>query len=412
VRTISPNVARRLALSAQRLSGPIPAGTAEGILRLVRQLGALQLDPISVVAPSHRLVLWSRLGNYSAAALERLQWQDRRLFEYWAHAASIVLTEDYPIHRRLMLSWRRGESRYSRHFRLWLADNQALQRHVMRELRRRGPLPASAFEDRAERPWQSSGWTAGRNIDRMLAALWLSGTLVVARREAGRRWWDLAERWLPDWTPREPLSQTEVVRLAAQRSLRALGIGRPRDIDRHFTVGRYPGLPSVLASLERSGSIIPVEVKDGTKHWPGRWYVHSEDIGLLDRIEAGQWQPRTTLLSPFDNLIRDRDRTRLMFAFDYSIEIYVPPAKRKYGYYVLPILQGDRLVGRLDAQVDRKQRVLGLRAVYAEDASERSSGKSIAEAVSDLARFVGADGVRLTDSMPPAWRKDFRKALS
>jgi uncharacterized protein YcaQ len=412
VRAISPNVARRLAISAQRLSGPSPPGTSEGILRLVRQLGALQLDPISVVAPSHRLVLWSRLGNYSGAVLERLQWQDRRLFEYWAHAASIVLTEDYPIHRRLMLSWRRGESSYSRRFRLWLADNKGFQRHVMRELRRRGPLPASAFEDRSERSWQSSGWTSGRNIDRMLAALWLSGIVVVARRDGGRRWWDLAERWLPEWTPRDRLSETEVVRLAAQRSLRALGVARPRDIDRHFTVGRYPGLPSVLRSLERDGSILPVEVKDGGEQWSGRWYVHAEDVALLDRIEAGEWRPRTTLLSPFDNLIRDRERTRLMFGFDYSIEIYVPAAKRKFGYYVLPILHGDQLVGRLDPQVDRKQRILTLRGVYAEEGSGRASGRSIAEAISRLAQFVGAETVRFTDGVPRIWGSDFRRVLS
>jgi uncharacterized protein YcaQ len=153
-------------------------------------------------------------------------------------------------------------------------------------------------------------------------------------------------------------------------------------------------------------------VKDGGDQWSGRWYVHAEDVALLDRIEAGEWRPRTTLLSPFDNLIRDRERTRLMFGFDYSIEIYVPAAKRKFGYYVLPILHGDQLVGRLDPQVDRKQRILTLRGVYAEEGSGRASGRSIAEAISRLAQFVGAETVRFTDGVPRIWGSDFRRVLS
>jgi len=406
VRTISPTVARRLAITAQRLAGERPKPDADGILALVRQLGCLQLDPISVVAPSHRLVVWSRLGNYPSAALEELQWDRRQLFEYWAHAASIVLTEDYPIHRRMMLSGRRGEASWSRHFNLWVTKNLALKRHVLREIRRRGPLPAAAFDD------QSSGWTGGRNVDRMLAGLWLRGFLVVARREAGRRWWDLAERWLPAWTPRDPLRERQVVRQAAQRSLRALGLGRARDIDRHFIAGRYPGLPATLASLEHDRVIERVEVREGCMTWPGSWYVHTEDVPVLDRLEHGGWEPRTTLLSPFDNLIRDRDRTRLLFGFDYTIEIYTPAAKRKFGYYVLPILQGDRLIGRLDPVADRKRRLLSLRAIHAEPGRDgRESASEIATSIQELAAFVGADTVTPVGSIPAPWRQAFRKAF-
>jgi len=406
VRTISPTVARRLAITAQRLAGERPKPDADGILALVRQLGCLQLDPISVVAPSHRLVVWSRLGNYPSAALEELQWDRRQLFEYWAHAASIVLTEDYPIHRRMMLSGRRGEASWSRHFNLWVTKNLALKRHVLREIRRRGPLPAAAFDD------QSSGWTGGRNVDRMLAGLWLRGFLVVARREAGRRWWDLAERWLPAWTPRDPLRERQVVRQAAQRSLRALGLGRARDIDRHFIAGRYPGLPATLASLEHDRVIERVEVREGSMTWPGSWYVHTEDVPVLDRLEHGGWEPRTTLLSPFDNLIRDRDRTRLLFGFDYTIEIYTPAAKRKFGYYVLPILQGDRLIGRLDPVADRKRRLLSLRAIHAEPGRDgRESASEIATSIQELAAFVGADTVTPVGSIPAPWRQAFRKAF-
>ena len=398
-------------MTAQRLAGPPPRSGADGIMQLVRHLGCLQLDPISVVAPSHRLVLWSRLGGYSPRHLEALQWETRQLFEYWAHAASIVLTEDYPIHRQLMSTWRHGEG-WSRHVTGWVTENATLKRHVLRTLRARGPLPAAAFEDRSEREWKSSGWTGGRNVDRMLAYLWISGVVVVARREAGRRWWDLAERWLPEWTPRDRPSQPEVVRRAAQRSLRALGIARRRDIERHFTAGRYPGLSTALASLERAGTIVQVEIQDQREHWPGPWYVHAEDLLLLDRIEGGEWQPRTTLLSPFDNLIRDRDRTRLLFGFDYTIEIYTPAAKRKFGYYVLPVLHGDQLIGRIDPAVDRKQRRLTLRAIHVEqEQASRSSGDAVAGAIAELARFAGADAVTPVGAIPSLWRSAFRRAF-
>jgi len=406
-----------MAVSSQRLSGRPPSPTTDSIFDVIRQLGCLQLDPISVVAPSHRLVLWSRLGPYEVGALERLQWQERRLFEYWAHAASIVLTEDYPLHRRLMLAWRTNHSSiqtkaWSRRLQEWVGDNAALKRHILSAIRRRGPLPAGALDDRSVRPWQSSGWTGWRNVDRMLAYLWISGVLVVGRRQGLTRWWDLAERWLPDWTPGGRPSQAQVVRHAAQRSLRALGVARARDIDRHFIAGRYPGLPEVLSSLQRDGTILPVEIRDGATPWPGGWYIHRDDIPLLDRIEAGDWEPRTTLLSPFDNLIRDRDRTRLLFDFEYSLEIYLPAARRTYGYYVLPILHGDRLIGRIDPAVDRKQRRLMLRAVYTEDRwGAHRAGGEVAEAVRQLAQFIGAETVTTVGPVPSPWASALRKAL-
>lgn len=294
----------------------------------------------------------------------------------------------------------------------WVQTNAALKRHVLGEIRRRGPLPSSAFEDRSTRAWQSSGWTSGRNVDRMLAYLWMAGSLVVARREAGRRWWDLADRWLPDWTPRQPLSEKEMVRQAAQRSLRALGVAREIHIQQHFIPGRFVGLREVLAELQRSGDVLPVQIKDGSEGWPGTWYVHAKDLPLVDRLERGDWKPRTTLLSPFDNLIRDRARTRTMFGFDYSIEIYVPAARRKYGYYVLPVLHGDRLIGRVDAALDRKQQNLQLRAVYAENGkADSAEGAAAAAAVAELASFVRAKTVTQTRTIPPAWKGAFRSAL-
>jgi uncharacterized protein YcaQ len=194
------------------------------------------------------------------------------------------------------------------------------------------------------------------------------------------------------------------VRLAAQRSLRALGVATARDIDRHFTASRYPGLPAVLAGLERSGRVERLRVAAGGAEWPGPWYVHADDLPLLERLEAGDWRPRTTLLSPFDNLIIDRERTQRLFGFHYRMEIYVPKAARRYGYYVLPVLHGDRLVGRVDPVMDRARGRLVANAVHAEPDAPATAGPATAGALEELAAFLGAGGVELRQPPPRVWR--------
>jgi len=400
LRTLDPALARRLAVSRQRLTGPPPAPAGpEAIMSVVTDLGSLQIDPISVVARSHLLVLWSRLGRYDPADVQALLWRERRLFEYWTHAAAIVCTQDYPIHSLLM-------RRHPRHQQLqvWLAANQTLRRSILRQLRADGPLPTRAIEDRAEVAWKSSGWTGGRNVDRMLDLLWTQGRIMVAGRQGQQRVWDLAERVLPDWAPTRRPREREVVRLAAQRSLRALGVATARDIDRHFTANRYPGLDGVLAALERAGQIERVRVAaDGGEH-PGPWYVHADDLPLLERLEAGDWRPRTTLLSPFDNLLINRERTERLFGFHYRMEIYVPKAARRHGYYVLPILHGDRLVGRVDPAMDRSSGRLVVHALHAEPDAPEAAGPAVAAALQDLASFLGADGIDLRQKAPQVWR--------
>ena len=294
--------------------------------------------------------------------------------------------------------------------RTWLAANQALRRSILRQLRASGPLPTSAIEDRAETAWQSSGWTAGRNVDRMLDVLWTQGRVMVAGRQGQQRVWDLAERWLPAWAPTRRPPEREVVRLAAQRSLRALGVATARDIDRHFTASRYPGLPTVLAGLERQGRVERVRVADDGAEWPGPWYVHADDLPLLERLEAGDWRPRTTLLSPFDNLIIDRERTQRLFGFHFRMEIYVPRAARRYGYYVLPVLHGDRLIGRVDPAMDRRRGRLVVNAVHAEPDAPAAAGPAVAAALGELAAFLGADGVELRQPPPERWRGGFARA--
>lgn len=409
IQTISPTLARRLFISRQRLAGTRPLANAEGMLDVVRDLGCLQLDPTSAVARTHLLVLWSRLGTYDTAHLDKLLWEDRSLFEYWAHAASIVLTEDYPIHRMMMRSYATSNSSWRQTVRRWIEENQELHDHILNELRARGPLLSKDFTDRAVVPWASSGWTGGRNVGRMLDFLWGMGKVMVAGRKGGQKLWDLAERCLPEWTPCEELSDEEVVYRAAQKSLRALGVGRNADITQHYTRGRYPGLDKTLARLESEGRIRRVQIEESGTVWPGTWYVHSEDEALLEGLAAGEWEPRTTLLSPFDNLICDRARTELMFNFWFRIEIYVPKANRQYGYFVLPILHGDRLIGRIDPLMDHKQQRLNVNAIYAEPDAPMSSevAQAVRGAIEELGAFLGAKEIAYGEKVPDGWRRAF-----
>jgi uncharacterized protein len=399
--TISVSLARQLAITRQGLAGN---HRTPDVLDLVRQIGCLQLDPTNVVARSHLLVLWSRLGSFDRAELDRLLWKDHALFEYWAHAASIVLTEDYPLHAGLMRTWIRRESGWSKRLGEWADQNRSLRRHVLSELRRNGPVASRSLEDRAVEGWQSTGWTRDRNVSRMLDYLWTSGMIMVAGRAGNEKLWDLAERCLPPWTPRERLSPREISRRAAQRSLRALGVARPRDIAKHFLRNRYVDLPGVLKELERAGTIMPVTVAEGDQARRGSWYIHADDLPLLEKLGKGSWKPRSTLLSPFDNLICDRARTKELFGFEFKVEIYVPAGKRQHGYYVLPFLYGDRFAGRVDLALDRQQRRLLVRAVHAEPRTNADAARALATTLKELADFLGAQTIEY-GKVPSAWRK-------
>jgi uncharacterized protein YcaQ len=390
--------ARRLAISAQGLDGPAPRRrpTPGEILDLVRRIRCLQLDPTPVVARNHLLVVFSRLGAFAPADLEHLVYEQRALFEYWAHEASIVLSEDLPLHRFMMRSPPHS-SLWHRRLAEWWEVNESFRAYIRRRLGSDGPLPAREIEDRSVVPWQSTGWTNQRNAARMLDLMWVRGEVGIAAREGGRRLWDLMERCLPPEAPDGELSDGEVTRRAALLALRALGVARLPHIRAHFTRGRYPGLPEVLAKLEKEGEIVPVAI-EGLQ---GEWWVRADDV---DALRSDGFKPRTAFLSPFDNLLCDRGRTEELFGFSHRLEIYTPKAKRRWGYFVLPILHGDRLIGRADLRLDRRAGRLIAPAIHREEGAPR--GKTIASAIrrelERLARWRGADAVEI-QSAPAGW---------
>ncbi|HVU14716.1 MAG TPA: crosslink repair DNA glycosylase YcaQ family protein [Phototrophicaceae bacterium] len=406
-RTISKTTARRLAITRQRLSGSPPPATADSIMEVVRDLGCVQIDPISVVARSPLLVLWSRLGVYDPALLDKLIYADRLLFEYWAHVASIVLTEDYPIHQWRMRNYINTDvgNPWTQRVGEWIEQNRDLYDLILAELSEKGARFSREFELDGVDPkqWVSSGWTNDRNVSRMLDFLWARGQIMVTGRSGLQKRWDLSERVLPDWTQHKPWATEAVVTSAAQKAIRALGVATPAQIKQHYTRGRYPDLQSVLNDLEQQGRVERIKV-EGV---PGNYYLHADDLPLLERIAAGEWQPRTTLLSPFDNLICDRKRTVQLFDFNFSIEIYVPAAKRQYGYYVLPILHGDSLIGRIDPAYDRKAKTLNVNHIYAEPDAPAEAAPELRASIESLAQFVGATQITYGE-VADVWRQTIR----
>ncbi len=325
-RKVTLDQARRIAVRAQLLDG-----CASGVLETVRRLGFLQVDPIATVATPQHLVLWSRLGPFDTAELDRLLWVERRLFEWNAYIWPI---EALPLIRAQMRRRRRATTySWERRGQEFLKANAGFRRYVLHELERRGPLLARELEDRSRQGRTEHRWYGNRHVARMLEILHVRGDVAVVGRRAGQRVWDIAERWYPE-TDSVPLRDAE--RLLSEQRFRALGV-RLQDSE---------------------------------------WHAHPQisDAAVPDRV---------TLLSPFDRLIHDRDRAEALFGFRYRLEMYVPPARREYGYYVLPILVGDRLVGRVEPRFDRKTRTLEVLGAWGDTSR-------LDEALASLGTFLGA----------------------
>jgi uncharacterized protein YcaQ len=326
MREVGIEEARRIAVRAQGLDGSV-----SDVLDTVRRLGYLQLDPISSVAPPQHLVLWSRLGPWDTSELERLLWQERKLVEW---RAFLYPSEDLPILRAFM---RRRDRPYDRHIIDWLKANAAFKRYALKELRERGPLLSREIEDAPGHRREDHRWWGQRKMGLMLDCLAARGQVAVVGRRGKQRLWDLADRWYPET---ETLSLPKARKLYDEKRFRALGV-----------------------RLQR-----------------GRLMAHPE-------AEDGPIPERITFLSPFDRLVHDRARTEALWNFFYRLEMYVPAAKREYGYYVLPILHGARLVGRIEPVFDRKTRRLDVKGVWWERGQKKLD---LAEPLEHLERWLAS----------------------
>jgi uncharacterized protein YcaQ len=408
----SKTTARRLAVSKQRLAGRLPSSPGpDAILSVVRDLAYVQWDPIAIVAPSHIISLWNRLGNFRPSDLEKLLWEEKRLFEHWLPFAAIVLTEDYPIFSSLMQrypeslgkSW--GSQRASA--KRFLARRSELRRKMLQRLRS-GPLVPSEFEDHLRTRRHDGDWTPGSDVEHMLFHLHMAGDVMVVGHRRNQNLWGLTGEFLPDWVERSALSEPEFEREAAQRAICALGTANTSEIHYYFVRGRYEHLREALAELQQESVIHRVHV-DGLGARDER-YVHRRDLALLESLQGDHFQPRLSLLPPFDNLICSTARTRRLFDFQYVREQFLPPEKRRFGLYVLPILWGETLIGRIDARLDKAGGKLVVHSVYAEpDApGDREVSDQIGETIARFAEFLGAREVTYGSNVPALWKSSLR----
>ena len=348
--------ARALMLAAQGLLQPPdhPATKAD-VLAAIRRMAILQIDTIHVVARSPYLVLWSRLGSYEPRWLDELL-DDQAIFEYWAHEASFLPIEDYPLYRRLMTD---GMSRSWSFVRRWIEENQPVVTRVQAHVQEHGEVMSSHF---ARSDGQRGTWWNWKAEKMALEMLYTTGDLMIARRKNFQRVYDLRERVLPHWDDAQTPPLDQVYRAFALATVRALGVTSPRWLADYFRVKKQNSA-RLLAQLVDQGELLPATIEGFDE--PG--YVHRDHTALLDQAAAGALVPTyTTLLSPFDPLVWDRRRALELFGFDYRIECYTPAPKRRYGYFTLPILWRGALVGRLDAKAHRKDGMFEIKALHFE----------------------------------------------
>ena len=320
---------RRIAVHAQLLDG-----TATDVLSTVRQLRYLQMDPIATVATPQELVLWSRLGDYGRGELDRLLWDTKELVEW---NAFIWPVEELPMLRAHMRNIRRGGTTYGKRVNGWIESEAPFRRYVLRELDKRGPLLSRDIEPHKGQRRERHTWWGERQIGLMLECLTVRGEVAVAGRAGKQRVWDLAERvW--------PKSETMPI----------------KDAEKLFDANRRKAL--------------------GVELIKGKWHVHPD-------VDDSPVPNRVTLLSPFDRLIHNRARAEALWGFYYRLEMYVPQAKRQYGYYVLPLLKGDKVVGRIEPVLDRKAGLLHVKGTWWEDGVKPVS---LEKPLRELARFLGA----------------------
>ena len=342
----------------------------------IRRLACVQLDSISTVERSHRIVLSSRVGVYPAGTVSRLLGQGR-VFEYWAHEACLLPVEDFPLFR-----WRMdGRGHWDGHERA-LRDHPEVAEHVLEEIRARGPLGSRHFEGEG-----GGGMWNWKPAKRVLDALWDRGDLSISGRQGFQRLYDLTERVIPREVLDAPVpSDDEALRGLVMRSVRARGALTESGIAEHWRVpGRTAAVRPHVEALVAEGELRRLRVDDG-----GPPVLVPADLPLLETVS-----PAATLLSPFDNLLWDRAFAERLFGFKHVMEIYKPAPQRVYGYYVLPLLRGDRIVGRADLKSDRKAGVLRVLAFHRESGVRDSAALDTAftRALARLARAAGLERV-------------------
>ncbi len=348
---ISHETARDLVLHTQMLSQP-PTKSAKktSVTTAIRELGLLQIDTINIVARAPYFALFSRLGSYNKDWLDE-SLAEKSIFEYWAHAASFLPIEDYPYHRRMML-----EKMRLPHYFNWYERNKATTDELLEHIRNNGAVRSADFERKDGKKGTWWDWKFEKDA---LEFWFCAGELMIARREKFQRVYDLRERVKVGWSDDDLPTLDETMRHFVTQTVRALGIAKREWVADYFLLMKKP-VEKAISELLADGTLAEVSVET----WPEPALMLKKSLPLLDSRKHDLTPTLTTLLTPFDSLIFDRKRTKQLFDFDFSIECYLPPAKRKYGYYLVPILHRGRLVARADVKAHRQQGVFEVKGLF------------------------------------------------
>ncbi|MDE8555536.1 winged helix-turn-helix domain-containing protein [Pantoea vagans] len=399
--SLSLQQARHLHLAAQGLLRP-PAKRAvyQDLINCISRMSLLQIDTIHVVARSPYLVLFSRLGNYPQAWLEQALAQGD-LFEYWAHEACFIPRADYRLLRHRMLAPERLGWKYNAQ---WVADHQQAITELLQLIQENGPVRAADFTH-ADNP--KSGWWAWKPHKRHLENLFSAGELMVTERRNFQRVYDLRSRVMPDWQDAvHGISEAEATRQMLMNSARSLGIFRAAWLPDYYRLKRAP-LNDFISEAQAAGDLVAINTEGLGEMW-----LHRDYLPLL---ETPLQATHSALLSPFDPVVWDRKRALELFSFDYRIECYTPEEKRKFGYFVLPILHRGQIKGRLDARMLRQAKQLEIKKLWLEETTRVTARfvMDILRAIERFAAWQGAESVTilqapdaLKDHWPAQWRLD------
>jgi uncharacterized protein YcaQ len=389
---------RTAQLAAQGLlDPPSKAGDKQDLLRAIRQMGYLQIDTIQAVRRSQYLVLWSRLGQYDPDWLGELH-AEGHLFEYYAHALCYLPIQDYPIFRGLMLY----DDDTGNGWHHWSNYHLEVIDHVRSVIEDRGPVCSSDFDAETF----VTGWGDMKKEKMALERLFSVGELMVQYRKKFRRYYNFRERVLPDWDDKRALDKKTARQMLLLKAVRALGVANEDWVAPYYQF-KKTGVTEMLSELVAAGQLELVEVAG----WEKPAYVHPDQNDMIDAVESGDLRPHhTTLLSPFDPLVSDRDRALALFGFDYKMESYVPAKDRKFGYFSLPILHRGRLIGRLDPKAHRKEKRMEIKKLYLEPGIivDESLVCALKAVLADFTTWHEMESLEITATEP----KSLREALT
>lgn len=399
VDVVSPALARRIALAAQGFGRQLPeTASTRAVGGVVDRLGLLQIDSVNVFERSHYLPAFSRVGVYDRAALDRITSGRRgRMVEYWAHQAAFIPRELWPLFEFRREEFRRSGSDWGG----WVAENRPLADWLRAELAANGPMRASEIEhDANERrgPWW--GWS---DVKRTLEMMFRTGEVVCVERRRFERVYALPEQALAGELLGPPPAEADAVRQLVELAASAQGIATEADLADYWRMKRVP-VRTAIAELEEAGVLVPVEVPGWTTgSRPTPAWLH-RDARRPRRVEAA------AVLSPFDPVVWFRPRTERLFDFHYRIEIYTPEPDRKFGYYSLPVLIDDRVVGRVDLKSDRQAGVLRVQSAWAEPGAPADTAARLVPVLRRAAIWQGLDDITVTGrgDLSPALESELR----